>query len=306
MDAHPDNPAMNQLPAGIAESELLAGVIASGYPLQTVVARSLHDDFGFRVIEEWGYTDRNTQEHRALDIFAFRELAPETDTFRPRLHLLVECKRSGLPYVFFPPGVTRWPADFPAIIGFGGCQLRVGEKAWQDTSAATFFCASELPFITPGPTLATAFTKAEPKAKGVVKLSGDVPFNQVVMPLVSALEQERRAFSTGVSNSPMIFLAVCVLDATMVVATGTPTAPHLSLNPWVRVIHQETVERKHGWSTAHYTVDFVHHAFLSAYIGHAVSFAEALVARFREFRAVSAQARPVRKKDQTWKQYLER
>ena len=116
MDQHKDNPLANQLPKGVEEDKLLDAVRTSGYPLQSVVARELSSHF--TVVEEWGYKDKTENVHRTLDVYCFREL--ETlGPITPRVHLLIECKRSDLPYVFFVPGVTRLPRDFPEMLGFG-------------------------------------------------------------------------------------------------------------------------------------------------------------------------------------------
>src|SRR5437762_4458755 len=121
MNQHSDNPRGNQLPAGVDEGQLVDAVKASGYPLQSLVAQELASRF--EVIEEWGYTDRTTKEHRTLDIYAFCELGDGTGEGRPRLHLLVECKRSSLPFVFFPPGVPWMALDFPEVLGLGRFSL---------------------------------------------------------------------------------------------------------------------------------------------------------------------------------------
>jgi hypothetical protein len=58
----------------------------------------------FSVTEEWGYQDRTTQEHRTLDIFAYRKLPEENRAgllIALALVLLVECKRSQNPYMCF-------------------------------------------------------------------------------------------------------------------------------------------------------------------------------------------------------------
>ena len=80
----------------------------------------------------------------------------------------------------------------------------------------------------------------------------------------------------------MIVLALCVLDAPMVMASGTPETPDLRLEPWVRVVRQETIQNVHHWTRRHYTVDFVHRGFLSTYLdSQALPFAEALATRLR-------------------------
>jgi hypothetical protein len=92
------NPKKNVLPPGVDEAELLRAIDTSGYPLQGLVAAKLSKHF--KVSEEWGYLDRDTQDHRTLDLHAFRNFDAEPGaTVQPGLVLLVECKRSVHPFV---------------------------------------------------------------------------------------------------------------------------------------------------------------------------------------------------------------
>lgn len=303
MDQHSDNSSANHIPSGIDEAKLVEAVRTSGYPLQSLVAQEISSRF--TVVEEWGYTDRTTKEHRSLDIYAFRELGSESDAIRPRLHLLLECKRSDMPFVFFPPGVPRRAADFPEMLGFNGFQLSLGNTT-QDASPAEFFCAKELPFASSDARVAVAFTKSERKGSGL-ELSGQVPFKNVILPLASAMEQLREMFGRGSSTSPMIVLAVCVVDAPMVIASGTPEAPALCLDPWCRVLRQETVQAVHHLTRRHYTVDFVHRSFLSSYLDlHALPFADALATRVREYLRQSAKGAVTRPKSLSWDAFMKR
>jgi hypothetical protein len=301
MDQHPENPQANQIPTGIDEAKLLDAVRASGYPLQSVVARELSSQF--TVVEEWGYTDRTTKEHRSLDIYAFRELGSDQEGVKPRLHLLVECKRSDMPFVFFPPGVHRPAWDFPEILGLGRFSLGLGNNTTQDASPAEFFCAAELPFVVSGGRIAVAFTRSERKSSAL-ELSGQVPFNKVILPLASAMEQLRQMFGRG-STSPVVALALCVVDAPMLIASGTPEAPRLCLDPWVRVLHQETVQDVHHWQRRHYTVDFVHRAFLRSFLDtHVLPFGDAIAARLRAYARRSTKESATRPKGQAWDAFM--
>lgn len=301
MDQHPKNPLANRLPTGVDEAKLVEAVKVSGYPLQSVVARSLSEFFG--VVEEWGYTDRTTQEHRTLDLWAHREIEVTTPPGHVRLYLLVECKRSDLPFVFFPPGVQRVPWDFPQIVGLGHFSLGVANGT-QDATPAAFFCAAESPFVTE-PRLAVTFTRAQRKSKDF-ELSGEVPFNQVVMPLASAAEQMRKIFHGG--GTPSIVLSVCVIDGPMLVASGTPEAPSLALEPLVRVVHQESVQNANHWERRNFAVDFVHREFLRTYVTEQVlPFANVLATRMIDYRRAT-QAHPkgqaIRPKNLGWDAFI--
>lgn len=113
MDQHPTNPESNEIPSGLSDEQIENAVRQSGYPLQSAIARQLSHQMT-TIVEEWGYSDRTTGEHRALDIFAQRELAPSSDRLAPQLILLVECKRSDLPYVFFASARMSRTTPFPS------------------------------------------------------------------------------------------------------------------------------------------------------------------------------------------------
>ena len=101
MKAAAGNPSGNVIGAGLHESQVEEAVRRSGYPLQTVIARALST--AFHVREEWSYIDADTAELRTLDLLAERPFY-ESDVHsrvRPTLDLLIECKQSDLPYVFF-------------------------------------------------------------------------------------------------------------------------------------------------------------------------------------------------------------
>jgi hypothetical protein len=69
------NPPRNSLHDGLPMEGLKELVRLSGYPLQAVVASELQKEFV--VTEEWGYPDRNTQQHRSLDVFGYRAIPDE-------------------------------------------------------------------------------------------------------------------------------------------------------------------------------------------------------------------------------------
>lgn len=302
MNQHPDNPSGNQLPPGVDELHLVDAVRASGYPLQSLVAQALKAHFN--VVEEWGFADRTTKEHRTLDVYAFRALGDKTGPVRARLHLLVECKRSDLPFVFFPPGVQRELWDFPEVLGVGRFSLDLGNNTTQDASPATFFCAADSRFVT-APRLAVTFTKAHRKSKEF-DLSGDVPFNQVVMPLASAVEHMRQIFR-GINGAPLIVLSLCVVDAAMIVASGTPEAPILRLEPWVRVVHQESVQEGNHWMTRNYAIDFVHREFLQRYVTeHAMPFADIFGARMLQYQQRHPKGQAMRPQNLDWDTFVSR
>jgi hypothetical protein len=87
-------------------------------PFMSRSLRSLGTDM--TVQEEWVYLDRDSKELRALDIHARVDLYDVTRTqprIRPQLDLLVECKQSELPFVFFLSPEKLSHLEFPAVAG---------------------------------------------------------------------------------------------------------------------------------------------------------------------------------------------
>ena len=96
-----DNPVTNRLGSGVTEEKLDVAIVKSGYPLQTKVALQLKKEF--HVQEEWSFIDNKTKDIRTIDLLAEKELynRKEHPRVRPTLDLIIECKQSELPFVFF-------------------------------------------------------------------------------------------------------------------------------------------------------------------------------------------------------------
>lgn len=193
--------------------------------------------------------------------------------------LLIECKRSDLPFVFFAAAAPRMPSEFPVIAGLLGKPLELYVKGIGSTSvpAARFLGLHDFPFVSDGPTACSAFTRAERKGKDL-DLSGSVPFNQVVLPLIGALKHYldlQKTIGAQPKVPACLALPVCVLDAPMVVAEGAPDAPRLTMCPWVRVVRQEAIKEKTQGFWRHYVIDIVHRGYLPAFVReHLLPFAE--------------------------------
>jgi hypothetical protein len=277
------NPPRNGLHAGLPIEELKELVRRSGYPLHAAVAKKLEKEFF--VTEEWGYPDRNTQEHRSLDMFAFKVL-PEQNVHgrivRTNIALLVECKQSALPYFFFQ-SVTyenRPIKKFPTIAGVPQLEVAFGQTFREVAPAECLGLASE-PFFNEPPrcvALARAAKKglnseytesdaAKTKTKNL-EITGADAYQNVILPLVSAMNHLRelyRPVSEPGCNATLA-LAVCVLDAPMILVTGSPEDPELTMTPWVRVARLETEKLKTGFRHSTEVVDFVHRDALGDFI----------------------------------------
>jgi hypothetical protein len=280
------NPELNRLQAGVTAEQLEAAVRRSGYPLQRVVAEELLRDF--TVTEEWGYIDRESKEHRTLDVFGFRRLSDTTGLWLSTA-LLVECKRSDLPYVFFEAAAPKVPKEFPVIAGLQGKtpNLHVTGVGSRSVPVSEFLRLADFRFISHGPPVCSSFARAERKGKEL-DLSGTVPFNQVVLPLVSALQHfidQQKTVGSRDAVSACLALPICVTDGPMVSVQGGPEAPELTMCPWIRVVRQEAAEERHWMSWRYYVVDFVHRAFLGMFVrDHLLPFVD----QFAE-RALSAE-----------------
>ena len=171
MRSDPRNPAANIFPPGIDEKEFIAAVEASGYPLQGVVASKLLPVFS--VAEEWGYIDDASKEHRSLDVFAYKQLS-ENENTNPALMLLIECKRSRHPYVFFKRVIVRAAQRFPYIAGIPGRSVNImeaGSARGVSIWPAHAMGIDALPFVAEGPPTCASFSKAIPSGRKV-ELSG--------------------------------------------------------------------------------------------------------------------------------------
>jgi len=233
----------------------------------------------FKIIEEWGYSDRDTQEHRSLDLFASHTISrPAGSQLTPTLALVIECKRAELPYVFFPAAALRTPPDFPAVLGLTDDYELHASDGYRYIPPATFLRLDDFSFVCSGPPLCNALAKSTGNLNNKLKLSGNIPYRAAILPLISALEHLRRLYkpaSQQTRYAPCVTLCICVLDAPMILAGGTPEDPQLTLSPWVRVVRGESLQVQHWTKYQHYVVDFVHRDFLLEFVGrHLLPFAD--------------------------------
>lgn len=150
-----ENPEGNDLPPGCKEEALLSAIEESGYPFQGQVAYKLKEHF--HVTEEWGYVDSSTKEHRSLDIFGYRLLNENKKAaVQPRCAVLVECKQSRHPYVFFRRVTDRLIPDFPAIASVPH-DIMISQMVGDSSERSTMIHASQVlgldqvPFVHTGP-----------------------------------------------------------------------------------------------------------------------------------------------------------
>jgi hypothetical protein len=280
MKSHPANPNRNTVPAGITESELIRAISCSGYPLQGIVASALLPQFN--VIEEWGFIDDESKEHRSLDLYAYRPLSPESETTcHCGLMLLIECKRSTHPFVFFQQVVSSVAPRFPSVHGIPNAVISIHEEGngrLIEASPAMALGLDSLPFVADGPPLCASFSKATPSGKKA-ELSGTEPFNTIILPLVRALRYavaQARSPQQDAAIFPTLTMCIAVLDAPMLVVESPQKAEDPVLRPWVRVVRHESSSDRTGSSRSRfYAIDFVHADYLANFLaGHLLPFSE--------------------------------
>ena len=275
MQSAANNPSDNVLPSGVTDQQLIDAVRTSGYPLQTIVASKLLPQFA--ITEEWSFSDRETGNLRALDVFAYRRLSDNTNKYQgvsPAVILLIECKRSDLPYVFFRSVTQQVLAEYPPVHGAFDANVDLRDKSTniQKFPLSQVLGLTSESFTTAGPTIVSTFSRATRKSKAI-ELSGVDPFNTIIMPLVSAIDHSFNFYRPNRNPQPSLWfpslvIPVCVLDAPMVVADSLSAS--LELQPWVRVIRQESKARSPERSlpqTTHYAVEIVHIGFFEKFVG---------------------------------------
>jgi hypothetical protein len=278
----------NRRPEGeLTPDEIQRVIENSGYPLQVKVAAKLAP--AFDLIEEWSYIDRTTGELRTLDLVAERRLPAQglkRDTAGVRL--LVECKRSQLPYVFFRGATESVLTEFPAIHGIRGKKVLLVSDASNTGShfpVPLVMGLSQEPFVSAGPPVCPTFSKVVEKQDTSLDLSGEDPYKRIVLPLLSALDY---SFAQQRSDDPdrcepMLTLAVCVLSARMLVHDAISEVTRDE--PWVRIVRRETpsnngeIKRPGGI----YAIDVVQVDFFDTFLSeHLLPLARTFADRARE------------------------
>jgi hypothetical protein len=245
-----------------------------------VIAAKLKEGFG--VTEEWGYIDRETKEHRSLDIFAFRGM-PADGNIQARLALLIECKRSINPYVFFRNVVDREIPGFPNIGGLTVNSMFLSALTSNrslQTSPPELLGLPELPFVRPGPPHCSAFGMATAQGDKVY-MSGEDPYKSMILPLTNAMDHAASLYQAREKPTflrPTLILGIGVIDAPMLVVNN-PREPIPSLTPWVRVPRQEARVDNSWRQHVYYVIEVVHSDFFDEFVS------DHLVPFFNEFAA---------------------
>ena len=273
MRSEPTNPVANTLPKGLKEGELVQAIATSGYPLQGIVARKLQSSF--TVIEEWEFVDDSTKEHRNLDLLALKRLATDNGSSIGSVALLVECKRSRHPFIFFKKVTGVGPPRFPIIAGVPGGSVWVHEgearKRGVELAPATALGIDVDAFVTSGPPTCVSIARANVSGEKVT-LSGSESFRELVLPLIKALRYSQTLYKkTSAPAYPVMLLCVAVLDAPMVLVEDPDKADDPVLCPWVRLERREPNTENSWTKTRFYGVDVVHADFLEEFLSDHLS-----------------------------------
>jgi hypothetical protein len=288
MNRNLENPNSNKLPKGISEEALLDAVLSSGYPLQTEIAEMLRVDFW--VEEEWVYLDSDSKDLRNIDIAARKHLFHIEDgedhpRVRPQIDLLIECKQTDLPYIFFLSNTRPGLLDFPIIAGLNESEISISTD--DDLSTWTYPVIHALnlhnhPFVE-AQKISYTFSKAVRKGKSI-QLTGSDAYSSLILPLLKSvrhfIDVEMPPSTAHYFDLHALF-AVAVVDGPILAVDKGSATEELVFEPWIRVLRHEYQEDQIKWRrSAIRVVDVVHKGALGNYLSmHLMPFAEELAER---------------------------
>jgi hypothetical protein len=273
MDHVESNPLENILKAGVADTDVQDAISLSGYPLQLVVAEKLRKEF--YVQEEWSFFDSDEKIYRSMDMIAEKllwDMHKFVPRVRPNLNLIVECKRSDLPFVFFISKSKMVFPRFPLMAGLFSDTITITTDDAPSTwtySILDVLGSKKHEFINGEIFCSSTFSKCERQGPKL-RLSGSEPYNAIVLPLMKALDHFKKIESppkTALYFDLRCVIGLAVLDAPMIAVDSTAGANNLKLVPWVRVPRHQGIEgRSYENRSNIYAIDIVHLSFLDEYI----------------------------------------
>lgn len=264
-----NNPVTNTLPKSTTEQAIIDAIKKSGYPVQGIIAQTLSKEFN--VTEEPGYIDQDSGEHRSLDLLAYRPFSgdPHSNT-RPSAALLIECKRSIHPYVFFRRVSGPPIREIPKIASIPKQRPELGDGRYSRAfPPAAVLGLHQHKFVTPGPPVSAAFSRARLDNKKV-RLSGDDPYFRIILPLVKAVEFRLNLHSIN-DKEPQVFLpmllhGVAVLDAPMILVDSPDRVEEPILSPWIRMVRQLASREGRQKPPNEHIIDLVHLDYFDTFI----------------------------------------
>lgn len=295
-----ENPQSNDIGGGVTESGLRSAIDRCGYPMQASVVRAIREAAVLRwgdraytaVQEEWTYQDRDTGDVRAIDALAEAHLwnwqSEDQPRIRPVLSLLVECKQSELPHIFFTRPSGR--SLSPVVSGFPHSDVTL---VTDDDRSTWLFALTDLwgldehTFAT-SPPIAVSLSKARFRKGGDLEITGEDTYNGLTLPLLKATahldvvaEYEKKYYTDG-----RLLIPLAVIRGPMVGVLDDGKGD-LELIPWARVTRYEPESSpENRRSHRVFTYDVVHEDYLASYLEKLTDYADSFAAAVLGHQAV--------------------
>ncbi|MCV7229091.1 hypothetical protein [Mycolicibacterium komossense] len=333
IDETEPTPSYATLPGGISISDVSEAIAHSGYPLQADVAHVIKQavDRSYNVTlnlqEEWTYVDGESDQVRSLDTYAAMNFVRRFDNldrvelqdgddppsghshwmYGCGLDLLVECKQSEMPYVFFirdeSPSETH---DFPEFVGIPSTSVILHHKE-PETEALSDFAfhmsvhdiigVSDFEFFKGPGKYAGSISNVVRRGKKV-ELTGEEAYRSLMLPLRKAaqhlkgIHEPEDAFSEDWFYRIHIVVCVAVLRAPMFASRRQDDEHRLEPIPWVRAWRLEPRTSEFRRDECRY-MDVVHESFLPKYLEMMLRDFVALATRLEDAEDVLFEGRGV-------------
>jgi len=302
MRSSSNNPLTNKLVAGVTEQAVFDAVTKSGYPLQLQIADQIRkrfkadEEYSYDIVEEWSYIHKDSGEIRTIDIMVQKKLWSFSEgqpTTRPNLALLIECKQSNMPYIFFLSSSKPWMPNFPLLAGLRSNYITISTDDTPEQWSLPILSAltvDDHPFLNE-PEHCVSFAKCEHKGRGL-ELSGEHVFKDILLPILRAMQHFRSEETPAETVHYLdchLTLGIAVLDAPMVGVEVSDQGQVLTFMPWVRALRHETAEGLDHFVSRLYAVDIVHKDFFESYLDeHVFPFADDIARLVKKHQEIIA------------------
>ncbi|MET9669510.1 hypothetical protein ABZY19_29780 [Streptomyces sp. NPDC006475] len=286
-------PEFAQLHNGMTAKDLKEAISRSGYPFQATTAatlrtRLLHHFYDVNIQEEWEYIDPDSQQARSVDILVdlpvsnpdLRRHRSSVTPLFSRLNLVIECKQSENPYIFFlrdsPPEEAP---SFPEMLGPIKETVKVFERNHKGEISDYGTIASvrevlgfyEFDFMLPPLPYAISLAKVL-RSKAKIEVTGEETYRALTYPLLKAVDHLKGIVEAGPQShlQERFIVPIAIARAPMIgsIFSGVGEQKLISL-PWVRVTRLEPARdapsRSGGGNPVRY-YDVVHESYLDKYI----------------------------------------
>jgi hypothetical protein len=294
-----DNPRSNDVGSGVTEAALRAAVDRCEYPMQASVVRTISnaaeqhwEDRAHTIVqEEWTYQDRDTGDVRAIDALAESHLWPlqsgRQPRIRPVLSLLIECKQSELPHVFFTRPSER--SLSPVLSGFPHSDVTLvtdDDNSTYNFPLTSLWGLDEHPFVS-SPPVAVSLSKVR-RNRSDLEITGEDTYNGLTLPLLKATEHldAVTAYTSTHYTDGRLLIPLAVIRGPMVSVLDDGRGD-LELIPWARVTRYEPESQPKHWRTHRkFTYDVVHEDYLATYMGKLIDYTSAFASAILDHQSV--------------------